>query len=380
MKFSILFSLPFMFSFTIAAQLVSSAQEEHYMIAGTYNSPKSEGLYVYKYNHIDGSAKEISHIKSSNASFLAISPNEKYVYAVEENAPPDGKGGNIAAFSFNKETGTLSFINKQLSGGDHPCHVEVDKTGKWVFVSNYSSGTLSVLPVNTDGGLGVATTIQHYGAGKNVERQKGPHVHGAIISEDNRWLFVTDLGIDKVMIYSFDAATGKLTPAKQPFAETIAGSGPRLFTFHPNNKYAYVVEELSGTVVAYKYNKGKLKRIQRFSTMRQHDTSFAGSADIHISDDGNFLYASNRADINTIAIYRINKKNGSLTITGHQSTLGKAPRNFSIDPSGKFLLAANQNSDEIVIFNRNSTTGLLSDSGKRITIGKPVCIKWISTK
>ena len=218
------------------------------------------------------------------------------------------------------------------------------------------------------------------GTGKNLERQKGPHVHGAIISADNRWLFVTDLGIDKVMIYSFDAVTGKLTPAQQPFVESVPGSGPRLFTFHPNNKFGYVIEELTGTVVAYKYKNGQLKKIQRISTMRQHDTSFAGSADIHISDDGNFLYASNRADVNTIAIYRVNKKNGSLTIIGHQSTLGKAPRNFSIDPSGKFLLCENQNSDEIVVFNRDSTTGLLTDSGKRIAIGKPVCIKWISIK
>jgi 6-phosphogluconolactonase len=366
-----------------------SLPQENYMIVGTYDSPKSEGLYVYKFNSADGSAKEISHIKTPNASFVTVSPNEKYVYAVHEDAPQSGKGGEVVAFSFNKETGTLTFINKQPSGGDHPCHVETDKTGKWVFASNYSSGSLSVFPVNADGGLGTATTIQHYGAGKNEQRQKGPHTHGAIISNDNRWLFVTDLGIDKVMIYSFDAATGKLTPAPQPFVESVPGSGPRLFTFHPNNKFGYVIEELTGTVVAYKYKKGQLKKIQRISTMRQHDSSFAGSADIHVSADarpddpvgrGKFLYASNRGDVNTIAIYSITKKKGSLSIIGHQSTLGKGPRNFSIDPSGKFLLCENQNSDEIVIFNRDSTTGLLSDSGKRITVGKPVCIKWINLK
>jgi 6-phosphogluconolactonase len=362
-----------MFSLTVAAQ-------EYYMIVGTYDSPKSEGVYVYKYNSIDGTAKEISHVKTPNASFVAVSPNEKYVYAVHEDAPQNGKGGEIVAFSFNKETGTLIFINKQPSGGDHPCHVEVDKAGKWVFASNYSNGSLSVYPLNADGGLGAPTTIQYYGAGKNPDRQKGPHTHGAIISADNRWLFVTDLGIDKVMIYSFDAATGKLTPPKEPFVETVPGSGPRLFTFHPDNTYAYVIEELTGTVVAYKYKKGKLKTIQRISTMPEADKGFAGSADIHVSADGNFLYASNRGDANTIAIYSINKKNGTLSLIGHQSTLGKSPRNFSIDPSGNFLLCENQNSDEIVVFNRNATTGLLTDSGKRITIGKPVCIKWISSK
>ena len=365
------------FSTLLSLLFLSSPAQEHYMIVGTYDSPKSEGVYVYKFNSADGSAKEISHVKTSNPSFVTFSPNGKFVYAVHETAPQDGKGGDIAAFTFNKETGTLTFINRQLSGGDHPCHVETDKTGKWLFASNYSSGSLSVLPINTDGSLGMATTIQHTGSGKNLQRQKGPHTHGAIISDNNRYLFVTDLGIDKVMIYSFDATTGKLTPAEQPFVKSVSGSGPRLFTFHPNNKFAYVIEELTGTVSMYKYKKGRLNGKERISTMRQNDTLFAGSADIHLSPDGKFLYASNRGDVNTIAIFSINKKDGRLTLTGHQSTLGKTPRNFSIDPSGKFLLCENQNSDEIVIFNRDANTGLLSDSGKRIAVGKPVCIKWM---
>lgn len=358
-----------------------SFSQEHYLIVGTYDSPKSEGVYVYKFNSVDGSAKAVSHVKTSNPSFVTVSPDEKFVYAVHETAPQDGKGGNIAAFSFNKETGRLTFINRQLSGGDHPCHVETDKTGKWLFASNYSNGTLSVLPVNADGGLGKVTTIiQHTGSGKHPQRQKGPHTHGAIISDDNRQLFVTDLGIDKVMIYSFDAVNGKLTPAEQSFAQSVPGSGPRIFTFHPDKKFAYVIEELTGTVVLFTYKNEKLKAKQRISSMPAGDTSFAGSADIHVSPDGKFLYASNRGDANTIAIYSINKKKGTLILIGHQSTLGKTPRNFSIDPSGKFLLCENQNSDEIVIFKRDLNTGLLSDTGNRIAIGKPVCIKWISTK
>jgi 6-phosphogluconolactonase len=182
------------------------------------------------------------------------------------------------------------------------------------------------------------------------------------------------------MIYAFDEVTGKLTPAPQPFVQSEAGSGPRIFTFHPNKKFGYLIEELSGTVVMYKYKNGSLEPKQRISTVAQGDTRFAGSADIHVSPDGNFLYASNRGDVNTIAIYRINKKTGMLTIIGFESTLGKAPRNFSIDPSGKYLLAENQDTNEIVVFNRDSFTGLLADSGKRISIGKPVCIKWIPIK
>ena len=369
----------FIFLVLFSCMFLLCAAQEHYMIVGTYDSPKSEGIYVYKFNSKDGSVKEVSHVKTSNPSFLAISQNEKYVYAVNENADSTGKGGSVTSFSFDRKSGMLTKINSQSSEGNHPCHVETDKTGKWLFASNYSSGSLSMLPINTDGSLGPSTTIQqHSGSGKH-QRQKGPHAHGAIISNDNRQLFVTDLGIDKVMIYSFDASTGKLTSSGLPFVQSIPGSGPRLFTFHPSNKFAYVIEELTGTVSVYKYRKGKLEIKQRISTLPAGDTSFAGSADIHVSSDGKFLYASNRGDVNTIAIYRINKK-GELTLKGHQSTLGKTPRNFSIDPSGKFLLCENQNSDEIVIFKRDVTTGLLTDNGNRVSVGKPVCIKWISTK
>jgi len=356
------------------------ANKSYYLIVGTYDSPTSEGIYIYTFNSRNGSVSEVSHIKTSNPSYVTISPDEKFVYAVHENGK-DGNGGEVAAFSFDKKPGTLSFINKQLSGGDHPCYVEIDKTGKWVFAGNYSSGSVAVLPVNADGRLGATTTIiQHSGSGKDAARQKAPHVHCTKISDDNRWLFVPDLGIDKVMIYSFDAETGKLTPAQEPFAESMPGSGPRHFTFHPNKKYAYLVEELSGTVSVFEYNDGMLKNIQRISTMPPRDGSFAGSADIHVSPDGKFLYASNRAASNTIAIFKIDKTSGKLIAMGHQSTLGKTPRNFSIDPSGNFLLAANQGTDEIVIFKRNKRTGLLTDTGKRIHIGKPVCLKWIKAE
>jgi len=364
-------------SLVLSSCFLSAAAQEQYMIVGTYDSPKSEGVYVYRFNSQDGTAREISHVKTSNPSFVAVSPDGRFVYAVHETAPQDGKGGEIAAFTFNKQNGTLTLINKQPSGGDHPCHVEVDKTGKWLFVSNYSSGSLSVLPISADGSLGTPVIIQHSGSGKHPQRQKGPHTHGSIISADNRWLFVTDLGIDKVLIYSFDAVTGKLSPAEQPFAASEPGSGPRLFTFHPNNKWAYLIEELTGTVVVFKYKKGTLEVKQRISSMPAGDTSFAGSADIHVSPDGNFLYASNRGDANSIAIYSVSKNDGTLSLIGHQSTLGKTPRNFSLDLSGKFLLAENQNSDEIVVFKRDVETGLLADSGKRISIGKPVCIKWM---
>lgn len=359
--------------------VISSVSQENYLITGTYTGGKSEGIYVYKFNSSDGSYKEVSHAHTSNPSYVAVSPNQKFVYAVLENADNNGKGGEISAFSFDKATGSLTYINQQPTGGDHPCYVAIDKTGKWVAAGNYSSGSLSILPVKADGSLDAATVhIQHEGSGINKQRQTKPHVHCTVFSADNRYLFTPDLGIDKVMMYAFDAKTGKLTPAKQPFAPSEDGAGPRHFTFHPGNKYAYLIEELSGTVVTYQYKNGSLKRIQRISTMPANDTSFAGSADIHVSDDGEFLYASNRALVNNIAIYKINPKDGKLTFIAHQSTLGKTPRNFNFDPTGNFLLVGNQESDQIVIFKRDKATGLLTDTGNRIDVGKPVCLKWIS--
>lgn len=359
----------------------TAAQEQYYLITGTYTGGLSEGIYVYRFNSGDGSFKEISHVKISNPSFVAVSPDEKFVYAVQEDAANNGKGGEITAFGFNKQTGKLAYLNEQPSGGDHPCYVTVDKTGRWVVAGNYSSGSLSVLPVQPDGSLGVAASIiQHEGSGVNKQRQAKPHVHCTIFSADNRFLFVPDLGIDKVMIYAFDETTGKLEPAPQPYARSTDGAGPRHLSFHPSGKYAYLIEELSGTVVVFDQQNGTLKSKQRISSMPAGDTSFAGSADIHVSPDGKFLYASNRADANTIAIFSIHKRTGKLSLVGHQSTLGKTPRNFNFDPSGKFLLVGNQNSDEIVIFKRDARTGLLTDTGNRIKTGKPVCLKWIRVK
>ena len=360
--------------------LIASAQQ-HYLITGTYTSGKSEGIYVYQFNNNNSTSKEISHIKTSNPSYIALSPNQQFIYAVQEDAPNDGTGGKIAAFSFNRQTGNLTYLNAQSSGGDSPCYVSVDKTGKWVAVGNYNGGSLSVLPIRANGRLGKAvTTIKLEGSGPNKARQDKSHVHCTLFSADNHFLFVSDLGTDKLMSYGFDAATGKLTPAKKPFYHAFPGSGPRHICFHPSGKYAYLVEELSGTIETLVYENGSFQLEQSISTMPTGETSEARTADIHISPDGRFLYASNRAEANSIAIYKVNPDNGMLLLAGHQSTLGKTPRNFSLDPSGDHLLVANQNSDEIVIFKRDKETGLLTDTQKRIKVGNPVCLKWIGIK
>ncbi|HUM65765.1 MAG TPA: lactonase family protein [Chitinophagaceae bacterium] len=359
--------------------LQQGMSQESYLLVGTYTGGKSEGIYVYKFNSDDADYKVISHVKTSNPSYLTISPDEKYVFAVQENGK-NGNGGQVSAFSFDKEKGTLTLINSQPTKGDHPCYVEIDKTGKWLFAGNYSSGNLSIFPVADDGSLGEpSATISHSGSGPNTQRQAGPHVHCTVISPDNRHLLVADLGIDKIMIYAFDASTGQAVPGAQAFAKSQPGAGPRHIVFHPNGRLVYLIEEISGHVSTYLYEDGRLRFLNRTSTLPRGQAGPASSADIHVSPDGKFLYASNRGDFNNIAMYKLDKK-GKANILGFQSSLGKAPRNFNFDPSGNYLLVGNQDSDEIVIFQRNKKTGLLTDTKKRISVGKPVCIKWISIK
>lgn len=373
-------------SFLLLTHFFVFAQNSNnfYLLTGTYTSGKSEGIYVYQFNSITGESKLISSVKASNPSFLSVSPDERFVYAVNENADSTRftVTGFVASFSFDKKSGKLSFINKQESGGKHPCYVSVDKTGKWIFAGNYSSGSVAVLPVNADGSLGIAIqTIQHKGSSIVKGRQEGPHVHATVISNDNKTLYSPDLGLDRIMIYKFEKKSGKLKKAAMPFVITKPGTGPRHFEIHPNGKFAYLMEEMTGSVSVYQVLKnGGLNLLQNISALPRGFTGIIGSADIHVSPDGKFLYCSNRGGSNTIGILKIDENTGLLNWVGSQSTLGKTPRNFNFDPTGNYLLVANQNSDEIVIFKRNKETGLLSDSGKRISVPNPVCIKWISTK
>jgi len=373
-----------LFAFLFCTITLKSFSQENYLLIGSYSAPNSEGIYVYKFNSLTGEAVFVSSIKASNPSFLAVSPNEKFIYAVNENADSTRftVTGYIAAFSFDKTNGKLSFINKQESGGKHPCYVAIDKTGKWIFTGNYSSGSLAVLPVKANGSLDTAIqTIQHEGHGVVDGRQDDPHVHATVLSRDNKTLYVPDLGLDKLMIYKFNNVTGKLTDAPMPFAMTEPGTGPRHFDIHPNNKYAYLMEELTGTVSVFQiYKDGSLESIQNISALPRDFNGVIGSADIHVSPDGKFLYASNRGESNTIGIFKINPSTGLLTWVDAQSTLGQTPRNFNFDPTGNFLLVANQNTDDIIIFKRDKITGLLTDTGKKINVHSPVCLKWISTK
>jgi 6-phosphogluconolactonase len=352
--------------------------QNKYLLIGTYTSGKSEGIYVYKFNTKTGDNSFLSLAKTSNPSYLAVAPNKKMVYAVNENADSTMHtiGGNISAFSF--KNGKLTEVNKKPSGGKHPCYVAVDKTGKWVFAGNYTSGTIGLLKTKKDGSLAeLQQTIQLTGSGPNKERQLSPHVHTTFLTADNKNLLVSDLGTDKLMTYNFNAAKGSLLPSK---TNTVTpGGGPRHLDIHPNDKYVYLVLEMTGEIVAYKkFGTANLQEIQTISAQPPYiRTSNISGADIHISPDGNFLYSSNRGNANTIAIFSINKNTGLLTPAGQQPTAGLKPRNFNFSPGGDFLLVANQESSNIVIFKVDKKKGLLTDTGKKIDVPNPVCIKWI---
>ena len=353
---------------------MASLAQEYTLFVGTYSRNGSKGIYTYRFDAQTGNATWLSNTDTaSNPSYLAIAPNGRFLYSVFE----EGKGGRLSAYAIDKPSGRLTLLNQQSSGGANPCYVAITRDGKWLTAGNYGGGSLSLLTINADGSLGEPVqVIQHSGNSVNKARQEKPHVHATVFSPSQEYLFVPDLGMDKVVVYRFDTkATKPLQAAEGLEVSSEPGNGPRHFVFHPNGRYAYLVEELSGTVAAYKYNKGKLDFLQRISTHPSDYKGSIGSADIHVSPDGKFLYASNRGDANTITIFALSPSSGKLQVKGFQSTMGEKPRNFMINPTGNYLLAANESSNTIVVFKRNKKTGLLHDTGKRIEVPSPVCLK-----
>ena len=349
--------------------------QKYIVFVGSYNKDKTkEGIYVYELDSLTGAMTKLSSVRNIlNPSFLALSANGKYLYACSETQMPNA--GSVSGYSFNKDNKTLTFINSQKSGGDNPAFCSLHKNGKWIVNANYSGGSVAVLPLSEDGTILPSAQVIVYAHSSIVkDRQNQSHIHSSVFSPDFKYIFLPDLGADKIRIYRFDdSQTKPLRPAPVPFVKTVGGSGPRHFTFHPNGKFAYCIEELSGTIDVFNYLNGTLKGIQRIATHTDNMKEGFGSADIHISPDCKFLYASNRGTENNIAIFGINP-DGTLKSFGYQSTLGNHPRNFSMDPTGKFLLVANMNSGDIVVFKRNTKTGLLTRVGPEVKVSSPSCI------
>jgi 6-phosphogluconolactonase len=360
-----------------AAIAQASKSRNFYLFIGTYTNPeKTNGIYVYRFDAATGDATEQSKFTDiKNPSYLAVSKDKKNVYSVSEAGPDKG----MNAFSFDMASGKLTYLNSASSGGGGPCYVSVDDKKRTVFAANYGSGSLGAIRLNADGSLTQEVqSIQHEGSGINKERQAKPHVHSAVLSPDDRFLLVQDLGTDKVNVYRYQPENAQpLAPFDPPFAMVKAGGGPRHLTFHPNGKFAYVILEMGGDIVAFDYKNGKLTTKQTITMLAPGFKGDVGAADIHISPDGKFLYGSNRGDANDIVIYSIDKK-GMLKYYGRESSMIDNPRNFAIDPTGNFLLVANQDGNDIITFKRDQQTGLLTNTGKKISVDKPVCLKFVA--
>lgn len=348
-----------------------------YLFVGTYTDGKPDkGIYIYEFNAKTGHLKKVfSGENITNPSYLTLSPAGDYLYACTDTKLP--QEGSVAAFNFDSINGSLIFLNKQKSGGENPVYLSSSSNNDFIIVGNYTDGTVAVFKTNTDGSLNPYTQlIRFQGSGPNTIRQDKAHIHATVFSPDFEYIFFPDLGADKIRVFKFNSQDDQpLMPLDNYDFTAFSGSGPRHLTFHPNNLFAYCIEELSGTITSFRYKSGKLDSLQRIFSYSKLQDQY-NSADIHIAPDGRFLYASNRWDNeNTIAIFSINQDNGKLTLIGHQSTCGDHPRSFTLDPTGNFLIVANQVTNNIVVFKRNAKTGFLTRTGQVIKVPRPSCLK-----
>jgi 6-phosphogluconolactonase len=373
-------------SLSIAASAADGGKYIFYV--GTYTDDggkptTSKGIYAYRY---DAASSEVTAIglvaETANPSWVALSPDGRFLYAANELHDYKGpNSGGLSAFSVDKSTGKLTFLNEVPTRGADPCYVSVDRSGKYVLVANYTGGSVAVFPVMADGKLGEATAfMQHTGHGANPERQEAPHAHSIDLTPDNRFAFVDDLGLDEVLSYKFDSSKGTLTPNDPPFAKVAPGSGPRHFALHPNGKFAYVVSEIKGTVTVFSANlsKGTLDSVQTIPTLPKDYSGPIEDAEIRVHPSGKFVYASNRGDANSIAVYSVDPAKGTLTLVEITPTQGKTPRNFEIDPTGRLLFAENAGSNHVVIFRIDQKTGHLTPTGQTLDVASPVCIKFLA--
>jgi 6-phosphogluconolactonase len=341
---------------------------------GTYTRNGSRGIYAFRFNEAAGKLTSLGvAAETADPSFLAEHPNHKFLYAVNEG----GRGaGSVSAFAIDTKSGKLTPLNSVTSGGTSPCHLAVDKTGKWLMVANYGDGTLEVIPVQADGKLGEPAGVEkHTGSGATA-RQRGGHAHEVVFSPDNRFLLLADLGADKIFVYKFDAATGKLTANDPPSGSVPPGAGVRHFVFHPNGRTVYAINEIGNTVTAFHFDpaKGSLETFQNVSTLPQGFSGSSNTAEIAINKAGTRVYGSNRG-ADSIALFSVDPAKLTLTPVDHTSVMGKTPRNFTLDPTGKYLLAANQDSSDITIFKVHPNTGQLTPVGQPVKDAPvPVCI------
>ncbi len=369
---------PLIFSLAGGSADKLAANHKYLVFVGTYTSKtESRGIYGYDFDADTGKLvpKGVA-AETPDPSWVAVHPSGNFLYAANEA----GKASTVSAFAIDKKNGKLALLNQLPSLGEDPCYLSFDKTGKYAFVANYTSGTIAVFPILTDGRLGEHTAlVQDQGAtGPNKERQEGPHAHWIETSPDNRFVLVADLGLDEVLVYKFDARSGTLTPNEPAFARLKPGSGPRHLVFHPNGKFVFSVSELSSTATSFAYDakKGTLKEIGAVSTLPPGFSGRNDVAEAAVNPNGKFLYVSNRGN-DSVAILSVDPAKGTLAPVGGIPTGGKQPRHFIFDPSGKFLFAENQFSDTVVEFRADAATGQLTPSGDTVSVPSPVCISFV---
>jgi 6-phosphogluconolactonase len=369
-----------MFAFTMLSFAGSALAADYLVYVGTYTGNGSRGIYAYHFDTATGQLKPAGlAAESPSPSWIAVHPNGQYLYAANETDGPHG--GSVTAYQIDKQTGKLKQLSQVSSRGSGPCAMSVDATGKNVLVANYGSGTVALLPVKPDGSVMEASAFDaHKGKSVDPARQEGPHAHSADFSPDNRFALVNDLGLDKVFVYRFDADKNSIAPNQPPFGKVPPGSGPRHLAFHPNGKFAYVVNEMKVTVTAFSWDgsNGTLKEIETVPMLPADFKGEKDGAEIQAHPNGKFLYASARAQANSITVFSVDPTKGTLRTIERVSTEGKIPRNFTLDPTGSYLLAANQDSNSIVIFRIDQKTGKLTPTGKKVDVNSPVCVRFVA--
>jgi 6-phosphogluconolactonase len=365
---------------------------ENLVYVGTYSEPikfgtgqilegKGKGIYIFKFDPKTGELSEHGLAAGvRNASYLVIDKKREYLYCVNEMKEWNGQfGGGLSAYRINQDTGGLTFINAKPSKGTDPCHIIVDRTGQFVFVANFASGSFIGYRIGPDGGLGDEVAfVQHEGSSVDPKRQTGPHAHAVEFDRQGKFVYVPELGLDKVMIYELDQSTGAVKPASQPWVKVAPGAGPRQLVMHPKADFAYLINELNCTMTAYGYDPktGALTELQTLTTMPPEGFDKHNScAEVQITPDGRFLYGSNRGH-NSLVIYAIDAKTGLMTLVGHESTRGEIPRNFEVGPTGRFLIAANQDTNNLVPFRLDPETGKLTAVGQSVEAGTPICVRF----
>lgn len=333
---------------------------------------ESGGIFSYKLDEEDGTLRYSTRTATPNVSFAGVHPDGTHLYTADRVS-----GGVVTAYRIDRETGQLTRLNRQSSEGTGPCHVSVDASGSYVFVTNFSGGTVATLPIE-EGKVGAATdVVEHQGSSIDSDSQREPHPHSIVPGPKNNFVFVPDRGLDRVMIYRIDSDRDQLQPADPPYATVNDGAGPRHFDFHPTDRFAYVINELNSTITAFDYEPetGRLDEIETVSTLPEGYESDNSCADIHVHPSGNWVYGSNRGH-DSIALFEIDEVSGRLDPLDYESTRGHWPRNFALDPAGRYLFAENKRSDSIVTFEIDDGSGRLSPTGQRLNLPVPVCLQF----